>query len=1043
MLFQPCLIYGIASFFSIPSDKTVIHHTQRRETGLKNIKELLKKPSRESQPWAIWIWNRSISEATLLEQLNWFIDNEFGGIAIRPSRDMQPAYLSEEFFSLFDIVLKTAQKNAIGVRIADDFSLPWSGCFTFECVQSVKMRAQQLKCVENRPVCEHEEVTYSNVTSDKDIILVFRTKNGMIEPASVSELSSSSSNTPKNISWKAPEGEWTLLHFKKEYVTDPANGFIPNVFNPKAASAYIQQVLDVFKAHYSKYMPATFEGFITEVPSTRPGNNSIPWDDDLVVKFRSKSKKNMIKLLPALFCDQFPAAQKNRQQIYSFIFQSMYERFVAPLEAWSKKNRFSQWVLSPETSVYNNSGSLVDGCVPPETDLSTVGYQNIDGVEQNYALLKIMADANTNEYRRETVTVIGRNQNGVGATLQSLKSDVDTLLLSGPSKILIDGCFFNLDQRSYAKTPFNPSWYTPGNKNMRELCVYIARTQEIIKNIHWNRQVAVLAPTSEIMAAFLPEDGSASAVGMEQLEKTVHTLDEFGISYDLVTETLLSNCSVRSNGEFGTADRIRKGNYQALIVPYAPDISRNVLIFIEKLVQKEGSVYFVESAPRGTIEDGVSPTMTSRIDKILADRHKGTGIISFEDLEDSFGNLSPHLSIEVNGKSTSEIYHSMGSGDNYELYLFHNYSDQREQPAVLKLPEGKHFTMVNCEDGTLREITPAEAENGLNQFTFNPYPKATTILIASPTSLVHGQKEQTDSMQCNPFTIPERGYRIVLKDQWDFSTESLNALPLSNWNVRIGLSRETGGFSHFYETHFQVKSLPTTCKFLLNSPVLLQAAAKGNDLPFEVTINGTKLEPLSAEKDEAENADAENVDQEEETAVFDESILDIFGKNSPVYSIAEYLVRGFNRISIRTTGHILDPATVHYPSLLFGDFMLVKGQNGWAIDQLTDCIASDSWVKHGFPYLCGKGTYKQSFEIPNEYTRLVLRFSQVSGPINVFLNDKNLGHFNWQPMEIDITSVSEAKRNELVISVVNSIDTLLRMNGRPSGLVGEVFLDVY
>ncbi len=71
----------------------------------------------------------------------------------------------------------------------------------------------------------------------------------------------------------------------------------------------------------------------------------------------------------------------------------------------------------------------------------------------------------------------------------------------------------------------------------------------------------------------------------------------------MVTESQLATCTVRTNGEFGTADRIRKGNYQALIVPYAPDISRNVLLFIEKLVQKEGRVFFVEEAPHGTIED--------------------------------------------------------------------------------------------------------------------------------------------------------------------------------------------------------------------------------------------------------------------------------------------------------------------------------------------------------------------------------------------------------------------------------------------------------
>jgi hypothetical protein len=46
-------------------------------------------------------------------------------------------------------------------------------------------------------------------------------------------------------------------------------------------------------------------------------------------------------------------------------------------------------------------------------------------------------------------------------------------------------------------------------------------------------------------------------------------------------------------------------------------------------------------------------------------------------------------------------------------------------------------------------------------------------------------------------------------------------------------------------------------------------------------------------------------------------------------------------------------------------------------------------------------------------------------------------------MEIDITELCGSKRNELAVSVVNTIDNLLRMNNRPSGLIGEVYLDVY
>ncbi len=87
---------------------------------------------REFRPWAIWIWNLTISKEEVIKQLNFFIEQDFGGVAVKIGRDMRPAFLSEEFFELLLLVLQTAQKKNIGIRLAEDFSLPWSG--SFNCI---------------------------------------------------------------------------------------------------------------------------------------------------------------------------------------------------------------------------------------------------------------------------------------------------------------------------------------------------------------------------------------------------------------------------------------------------------------------------------------------------------------------------------------------------------------------------------------------------------------------------------------------------------------------------------------------------------------------------------------------------------------------------------------------------------------------------------------------------------------------------------------------------------------------------------------------
>ena len=152
---------------------------------------------------------------------------------------------------------------------------------------------------------------------------------------------------------------------------------------------------------------------------------------------------------------------------------------------------------------------------------------------------------------------------------------------------------------------------------MKPLCGYVSRVQELLRDLHWNRQVAVLSPSQQVLAGYMPSNNDSAIKGTLQLQKTLAGLERCGLSFDVINEDFLSSCSVRTNGEFGTSDRIRKGNYQLLIVPYSPFISRDVLIFIEKLLQKDGKVIFVDEAPKGTSEDGATPSVTSRIEKII------------------------------------------------------------------------------------------------------------------------------------------------------------------------------------------------------------------------------------------------------------------------------------------------------------------------------------------------------------------------------------------------------------------------------------------
>ena len=162
------------------------------------------------------------------------------------------------------------------------------------------------------------------------------------------------------LSWKGQPGVHQLMIFRKKYASDPLGGYVPNVFREQSARIYADTVWEAFHKHFAKFMPSTFEGFITEVPAYLPADNAIPWDDDLVVKYRSKYKKNLLSVLPSLFFTTEQQEARNRPHIYSFLLQSMHERFTVILDKWCKKYRLSNWVLCPERPIVRSNNTVTE-----------------------------------------------------------------------------------------------------------------------------------------------------------------------------------------------------------------------------------------------------------------------------------------------------------------------------------------------------------------------------------------------------------------------------------------------------------------------------------------------------------------------------------------------------------------------------------------------------------------------------------------------------------------------------------------------------------
>jgi hypothetical protein len=998
---------------------------------LKNVKNFLANQpvGPASMPWAMWIWNRSITASEVKKQLNDLIAKGFGGVAIRPGRDMSPGYMTQEFLDNFGIALEIARKNKIGVRLADDFSLIWDGHLDSSIGFSRKLRAEYLTLErEIAPVANEAETEVMLDPNAEYIAQALKRPAKGAETFDVRQIDlPAGANTFR---WKAPGSDWRLLIYKREYIRGPSGRGVPNVLNSKAVQLYMQNTLEVVKCAHSRYVPTTFEGFITEMPALRPGGNAIYWDEDIAVKYKSRYKREFYPMLPALFLD-LPGAEKYRAQLHVFIYNLIAEKFAVALETWAKKYRLTQWVLWPEAGIYKPENAVGDGFVTSE-QLATLGLQNLDGGVENFALLRCAADINTNHHRRETMTVVGRNRVGSGCTPQDLKREIDLSIIAGPSRIIVDGLYFNVEQRNSYKTPHSPFWYSPEWEYMTLLNGYTAKLKDMLNGLQTSREVAVLTPSECIMGDYMPGMPAPAASGYDRFQKTIAALCGCGKTFDIVTEDLLLTCMIRQNGEFATADRIRKGNYQALVVPYAPLVTRRLLVYLEKLAIKGTTLIFVDEAPIGTFEDGASKNVVERISKVVAPRRENVFVVPAAELETPLARMKPELLLtRESGDEGANIAVQVFHGEGGKLYMMHNMLDSGEQFVIAEMQNEKHFAILDMITGELYDIEPFEVEKNIARLRLAFSPLQTMFMVSSPVKL------STQTPAFNPFTLPPRSYRIIFKDQWDFEPLTPNVLPLSNWKVKMGMSAMSGQISHAYEATFEVKDFTGGCTLAINGLSRTDAPHQA----VEISLNGVRIDGAKG-VGELTVMNTHNVRHEDNPRL--ESLpIKIFGDSLTLFEVGEKITKGLNHVSIRTVGSAMDPQTLVFPPFIVGDFSLVKGGYGLAIDKPGIMAGHDSWTKHGYPCMSGRARYTQVFEVPNDYEKLVLRFSNVSGTIYVKVNDADLGMFHWPPMELDVTKYCNIQRNTLTVEVVNTIDNVVRLSGKASGLRGEVYIDVY
>ena len=258
---------------------------------------------------------------------------------------------------------------------------------------------------------------------------------------------------------------------------------------------------------------------------------------------------------------------------------------------------------------------------------------------------------------------------------------------------------------------------------------------------------------------------------------------------------------------------------------------------------------------------------------------------------------------------------------------------------------------------------------------------------------------------------------LTLPNKWEFSPDGLNALPLNEWQLVLAAQvagQDHCSYSPIYQTEFQVAADLSQARLLIDGLLIEKVWRRSRPIAVEIKLNGhpiTEFEPGE--------------------------YLDHYIKEADVTNL---LKRGKNILTVKTASALHEAGNLGHPAILVGDFRLRQREGKWVMVPPGERQVSGSWTEFGYPFYSGVATYRQEVRLPRRKSqeRLFLHLDSVGDLADIRMNGKPAGVLLWEPFEAEITDLVKAGNNQIEIKVANSLQNLLVMTPKPSGILGQV-----
>ena len=797
-----------------------------------------------------------------------------------------------------------------------------------------------------------------------------------------------------------------------------------DLLNPETVKTFIDFAYRPYVERYKKQLGKTAKGMFMDEPNVKPRREEVPYNKGAVsyspiirTDFKAQHGYDIFDKIESLF-EEVGDWRKIRLDYFRTVSKRFEESFSKQIGEYCGENNLI-WTghFNAEeslNSVKTNIGNLmIHYRHMQQPGIDHLGLRIYDGLNTARSLSSV---ANQYGIKRRLTEMFGVS--GQNMSIEDRKWIANWHTVLGINSFCPHLSLYSMKgcrKRDCPPTisPQQPYWSF--NKPLED---YMARLSYFSTIGEYAPEVLVIHP---LESEYIDHDVTSSKVDTTRNDKFWNVMEVLQAShrdYDLGDEQIIS--------EIGSVDGdkivVGKMSYKAVILPYMLTMRESTLELLEKFAEHDGVIFSIGYMPK-FIDGSGDKEKLARLKKIAL-------VIAVEDLA---------ASLEKNVPASVKI-----EGDDVKYIWIHNRNI--ESGKLLQLTNINRFktiefdVMISGDNQNAVLWDPVDAKcysleagsGGAIKLKLNP---AQTLFVSSGDvskkwPLVGQYSLPKDGQSLMKIAGPWKGCRkdlnAITLDFAKYSTDGgktfSEAEPVLGIHERFTRNHYNGPLVLSYDV--QIYELPGECDLVLEQPGMYKT----------IMVNGQEVE-----------------------FGLDKFYIDFSFRTTPV---AKLLKKGNNNILL--TMDYVAPVEDSFDAkqrygteiesiYLTGEFgvtavfsskMADKSQrdsDGWLtkhgmnrfsgfgiVSEKTEFVGD--LTTRGYPFYAGRFELTNSFDMIdlNKNKKYFLSFSDIQAiVIEVELNGKKLPAMAWSPWEIDVTGCIKKGKNEIEITLVNSLRNLL------------------